>query len=423
VKKIISVTAFSGLLTLFRIGSGFIIAKAVAISTGPTGMAMLGQLQSFVASLNGFVTAPVGSGLVRYTAEHHGQGYEACAPWWRASVRWAAVLLALSSLTLIGGASWTANWLFHDSSYSWLIVAIAALLPFAAANVTIGSVLNGHQQYKKYIATGMIAVAVSTAIMLLLIHRFGLIGALLSAAAFNAVSGLVLLIASWRAPWLNLRLWLGQAEKKHLQGIGGYVFMAATSSICAPLSQIVIRNFIIGSAGWAAAGYWQAVVRISDVYLSVITLSLSTYYLPRLSSIKAKDELRDEIISVARIVVPIAGALSCLIYLGRDIIISVLFTDGFNAARSLFAAQCVGDVIKIASWIAVFPVISRGASRFYIFTEILFSGTLILVSILAIDFFGVTGAPIGYALNYLAYLLFILINLEKVFGKTTPLPG
>ena len=49
--KIISVTAFTALLTFFKMLSGFAIAKVVAIYTGPTGMAMLGQVQSVICLL------------------------------------------------------------------------------------------------------------------------------------------------------------------------------------------------------------------------------------------------------------------------------------------------------------------------------------------------------------------------------------
>ena len=37
-------------------------------------MAMLGQVQSMVTSLNGIINAPVGSGIVRYTAENKVRG-------------------------------------------------------------------------------------------------------------------------------------------------------------------------------------------------------------------------------------------------------------------------------------------------------------------------------------------------------------
>ena len=79
-RRLLKVTAMTGLLTLLKMAMGFVIAKVVAIYTGPTGMAMLGQVQSMVGSLNGVINAPVGSGIVRYTAEKREQGFEACAP-------------------------------------------------------------------------------------------------------------------------------------------------------------------------------------------------------------------------------------------------------------------------------------------------------------------------------------------------------
>ncbi|HIH6830085.1 TPA: O-antigen flippase, partial [Enterobacter hormaechei] len=42
-KKLLSVTFFTGLLTLSRMMAGFLISKVIAVYTGTTGMALLGQ--------------------------------------------------------------------------------------------------------------------------------------------------------------------------------------------------------------------------------------------------------------------------------------------------------------------------------------------------------------------------------------------
>ena len=69
-KRLLTVSLFTALLTVLKMACGFVIAKAVAIYTGPSGMAALGQVQNIVNSLNGLVTAPAASGVVRYTAEY-----------------------------------------------------------------------------------------------------------------------------------------------------------------------------------------------------------------------------------------------------------------------------------------------------------------------------------------------------------------
>jgi PST family polysaccharide transporter len=83
-RRLLTVTLMTGLLTLLKMLMGFIIAKVVAIYTGPTGMAMLGQLQSAVTGLNGIVSSPVGNGVIRYTAENKDKTFDYCSPWWRA---------------------------------------------------------------------------------------------------------------------------------------------------------------------------------------------------------------------------------------------------------------------------------------------------------------------------------------------------
>ncbi|MGL4894240.1 MAG: O-antigen flippase, partial [Shewanella sp.] len=95
-KRLLKVTAMTGLLTLLRMAMGFVIAKVVAIYTGPTGMAMLGQVQSMVGSLNGIINAPAGSGVVRFTAEYKEQGFDACAPWWRAALQWVLIISTIA---------------------------------------------------------------------------------------------------------------------------------------------------------------------------------------------------------------------------------------------------------------------------------------------------------------------------------------
>lgn len=393
-----------------RMGSGFVIAKVVAIYAGPAGMVMLGQVQSLVSALNGVVVAPLGSGVVRYTAENHTDGYESCAPWWRACVRWLLVLLVMTILLTCLIAQPLAKWLFADPLYAWLVIVVALSLPFSALNTLLGSVINGLQQYKRYIGLSMVSVVIATMVMLVLIVSQKLTGALIAAIVFSALSGLVMLVSSVRQPWFRLRYWWGRVDHQQLKGIGGYVAMAITSAICIPTSLILVRNILVDHVGLAQAGYWQAVYRISEVYLGVITMALSTYYLPRLSSLAGFDAIRQETLAVAKVVMPIVVLLAAAVYVFRDTIITLLFTAQFRPARSLFPIQLVGDIIKILSWLFAYPMLSRGATGWYIGTEVAFSMSFVLLALIFVAKYGVQGANIAYTMNYFLCLIFLYSN-------------
>ncbi len=412
-KKLLTVTLFSGLLTLLRMVSGFVISKVVAIHAGPSGIAMLGQVQSIVAALNGVAAAPVGNGVVRFTAEHREAGFDACAPWWRASLQWLFGMVCLLIPVTMLFSKQLATWTMADPSYAWLLVVVALTLPMAGANTLFASVINGQQLYRRFIGLGIISVVISTALTLVLIYAYGRDGALLSAAISAGVAGVIMGLGVMREPWFRLRFWWGRTDRQHLRQIGGYVAMAVCSASCAALSVILVRNILVSSLGWEQTGHWQAVFKISEIYLGVLTVALSTYYLPRLSGLRDAGDIRKEILHTARVVMPIVSLLALGIYLLRDVAISLLFTQQFAPARDLFAVQLIGDVVKMLSWLFAYPMLSRGATGLFIFSEILFSATFVGLSFVFVNAIGVQGATLAFALNYLAYFIFVVLYLPK----------
>ncbi|WP_139709046.1 O-antigen translocase [Aeromonas allosaccharophila] len=418
-KRLLKVTVMTGLLTLLRMAMGFVIAKVVAIYTGPTGMAMLGQVQSMVISLNGIINAPVGSGIVRYTAEKQGEGFEACAPWWRASLQWVLIILAIAIPTGLFLAKPIAVWLFKDPRLAWVVMVTVSMLPFAAIGSLFNSVINGLQLYRRYVGLGMLSAVISGGVMLTMITFYNIKGALLAAAVQSALIGAVMLIANLRQPWFKLRFWWGGVVPEARKKIGGYMLMAITSALTVPISLILVRNILIDQVGWDATGQWQAVYKISEVYLGVITMALGTYYLPRLASLSSVDLIVGEIHKTARLFIPIVAIMALGVYLLRDVAISLLFTEEFRNARELFAVQLTGDVIKIASWLYAYPMISRGATKYFIMSEILSSIIFTLLGYILVPYFGILGAIYSYVITYMIYFAFTYSKVEKFinFGR------
>lgn len=415
-KRLLKVTAMTGLLTLLRMAMGFVIAKVVAIYTGPTGLAMLGQVQSMVASLTGIINAPVGNGVVRYTSEHQEQGMEACSPWWRAAWQWVLILSAIIIPLGLLLSKKISSWLFQDISLSWVVMATVLVLPLSAIGTLFNSIINGQQNYRRYVWLGMISALASGSLMLAMIAIYNIQGALLAAATQSALIGIVMLFLNVRQPWFKLNCWWGRCDIKFRKNIRNYMIMAITSALTVPVSLIFVRNIIINQLGWDAAGQWQAVWKISEVYLGVITMALSTYYLPRLSSLKSIDDILHEINMTTRVIIPIVASMAICIYLLRDVVISLLFTEEFRSARDLFAIQLIGDVTKIAAWLYAYPMLSRGATKWFVSTEILFSLLFVVLSYVFISLVGIDGIVISYLVNYILYFLTVYINV-KTFAK------
>lgn len=412
-KKLLSVTGFTALLTLLRMCTGFIIAKVVAVYTGPTGLAMLGQVQSVVGILNGVVNSPAGVGVVRYTAENIDNGFDACAPWWRAAFQWITGLMLLIIPIGLLLSKPLSIWLFENIEYYWIIIVACCTLPFAGANTLIASVINGQQKYKRYVVIGMASNVISTTVMITLIYFYSLKGALIAAAVSAGINGVVMILLSLRQPWFKCKYWWGIVEQENRKKIGSYVLMAITSALMIPMSLIFVRMILASLLGWDSVGQWQAIWKVSEVYLSVITIGLSVYYLPKLSKLKTIESIRSEINKTAIIIIPILVVLSFTIYIFRDEIVLLLFTDEFHAVRELFAIQLVGDVIKILSWLYAYPMLSKGATKWFISSEVLFSLNFVAFVWFLVPYFGIKGVCAAYLINYFCYLIFAVVNLPK----------
>jgi len=89
-----------------------------------------------------------------------------------------------------------------------------------------------------------------------------------------------------------------------------------------------------------------------------------------------------------------------------------LFTNEFREARNLFAIQLVGDVIKIVAWLFAFPMLSRGAVKWYLLTELFFGVVFISLSFILIPIFMLHGANYAYLLSYIIYGVIVITKIR-----------
>ncbi|MFA6988640.1 MAG: O-antigen flippase, partial [Candidatus Gastranaerophilaceae bacterium] len=181
-----------------------------------------------------------------------------------------------------------------------------------------------------------------------------------------------------------------------------------TSALTVPVAQILVRNYIVDNISLDAAGFWQGIWKISDVYLTIVTTSLSVYYLPKLSEIQSDKELKKEILFGYKILLPIVAIIAVFIYMTKMPIIHLLFTDKFIPMKDLFTFQLIGDFIKIASWLLGILMVAKAMTRWYIAVEIIFNITFVIFSVLFINKGGLIGVTQAFALNYFLCLLFMI---------------
>jgi len=387
------------------------INKILAIYVGPIGYAALGQFQNAVQMITTLASGAINIGVTKYTAEYH-EDEEKQRAVWRTAGTIALIGSALVAVLVIVFSRPLAGFFLKDEGLRGVFVWFAITLVLLVFNFLLLAILNGRKEIHLYvianIAGSVFALAVTTTMAML----FGLYGALVSLAIYQSLAFFVTLWICTKASWFKLNYFFGRIDRDIAKNLAKYTVMALTSAACVPLSHILIRNHIGETLGWQAAGYWEAMWRLSVAYLMLVTTTLSVYYLPKLSELKRPADIKREIILGYRIILPIAIVCGLVIYFLRNFIIKTLFSSEFMGMEVLFAWQMIGDTLKIASWILGYVLIARAMVGLYVISEIIFSTSFFALVVLFSDFVGMEGASLAHAVNYCLYLTFMFFALK-----------
>lgn len=409
---------WNGIATLIKMLIGIVSNKIIAIYLGPPGIALLGQFVSFTGIASAFAGMGVNSGITKYVAEYHDDEDK------RKKILSSGLIAALiatfiTSFVIFIGAHYFCMSILKSDAYISVFYLFASTLILFSINAFLISVLNGYKEFKKIILINIISSLVGLLITVFLTMQYGVLGALSATILSVTLITFITIFFVYKSPWFKLAEFINYFDTSSFRKLLHYTAMAFVSIIAVMYIQLMIRTYIIDYLSINEAGYWQGITRISEIFLSIVTTTLSIYYLPRLSEIKADVELRREIIKGYKFLMPLTIIGSLLIYLFRNFITDILFTNDFRPMTELFFWQFLGNVFKIASWLVAFLMLAKAMTKTYIVTEIIFGLTLYFITILFTKEFGLIGATMAYCLNYLLYFIVIIIIFRKIlFPKT-----
>lgn len=390
--------------------------KILAVYVGPAGYAALGQFQNAMQMITTFASGAINTGVIKYTAEYHDDPTKQHKVWRTAGTIALAGSLVTGTLIAVFNQS-LAAWFLKDASYGGVFLWFAATLVLFTFNTLLLAILNGKKEIARYVLANIAGSIFALVVTTIMAIQLGLYGALVALAVYQSITFFVTLLLCYKAPWFKVSYLFGEVDRKTGLNLAKYTVMALTSAACVPVSHILVRNHLGETLGWVAAGYWEAMWRLSAAYLMLVTTTLSVYYLPKISELKDPVEIRREIVQGYRIILPAAALCGFAIYWLRSFIIEVLFTNEFSPMRELFAWQMIGDTMKIGSWILAYVMLGKTMVKLFVISEILFSASFFVMTLIFTELIGLKGVAIAHAVNYMMYwsvmALFIFSHLRK----------
>lgn len=417
------VSFLNGVATLIRMLTGMVSVKVVAAIIGPGGIALLGQLNNFTTILISIANGGINTGVTKYVSEHSNDP-DSCSSYISTGFRITFYLSILLSILLFIFAGYAAEWILLDRQYRFVFYFFSATLLIQSTGLYLIAVVNGFKEYKKYVIINISSSLIGLGFSVMLTLAFGLKGALVAAVTFQIAWLVFMLSQLSKLTWFTRKNFLSPFSRLAAGKLGHYTLMALASAITIPAAQLIIRKMIAGHEQQQLdeAGIWEAMNRVSNMYLNVITLSLSVYFLPKFAEIKDRLALRAEIRKVYKLLIPFL-LLTCLtIFLLKNIVIRVLFTSAFSGMSDLFAYQLTSDFLKIMGWVLGYLMLAKAMTRTYIIMELVNFVLLTGSAYFFVNRFGAAGAIYSHILVYLNYLIVMLVVFRKMlFGKpSTP---
>lgn len=409
---LIKTSLLNGIAVVIKMLTLLGLNKILAIYVGPSGYAALGQFQNAVQMITTFASGAINTGVTKYTAEYHQDEAKQHAVWRTAGT--VALIGSLITAVLVIGLNRTlAGWFLKDESLGSVFVWFAVTLVLFVLNTLLLAILNGKKEIHRYVVANIAGSLFALAVTSIMTIQLGLYGALVALAVYQSLAFFVTLVLTYNAPWFKLSYLVGGIDKSAVKNLAKYSVMALTSAACVPLSHILIRNHLGETLGWDAAGYWEAMWRLSAAYLMLVTTTLGVYYLPRLSELQDPADIKREIIQGYKIILPVAAGCGLIIYLLRDFIIRVLFSAEFAPMEQLFAWQMVGDTLKIGSWILAYVMLGKAMMKLFIASEIIFAAIFYILTVLFTHTMGLEGVALAHSVNYTIYWVLMAVFITK----------
>ena len=395
-----STTKYSLIATISGLITNFSLNKIIAISVGPNGIAILSQFQNILNVSLSLSTAGISNGIVKLFAEKHEHNKETIIT---TSLTVVLISSFVVSSFLFFLSEIISSRLFGNSDYVNHIVLFSLNIPFLAINNWLIAILNGNRRIKSLVLIRVVTHFFQLFGTASLLYFYGLN---LGLIGFVTVHGLVFLTTSMvlLMPYLaDFKIVLFRSRV--LKNLLSFSLVALISFIAAPTVETLVRTSVTNSIGLTNAGLWDALNKLSQSILSLFSLTMSVYLLPKFASIIKTDKLRSELIrGVRNIVVPL---FIVLIFLNsvKGALVGLLFDESFQALVKYIPLQFAGVFFKTIGWILGYLMISRNLLRPYIFSELLFQLLSYVLCLSLLENYGFSGLVVSYIITNIIYVI------------------
>ena len=408
----IKTSFLSGLSTGISLLARLISTKIVAVYLGTNGMFLLGQLKDFLRLGNTISSFGIENGIVKYVAEFEEQK-ENLSNIIGTSFRINIISAFFVSLAILAFKNQISPFLQIDFDENFYFFLLIISVISASIHTCFLSIYNGLNRIKLFVIVNIISNIVSAVILVLFVLKMQIIGAFY-ALVVNQILSLIINIIFYTVYKPFLIQWIFKKYiNDYFKKLSSFSIMAIVGPVCLIISSFIVRDYLYDKFGADYAGSWEAMWRISAIYLLFLITTFKFYLIPTFS--KLNDiELKKEVFKIWKIVIPIIILITTAVYFSKNIIINLLLSNEFILINSIIFFHLIGDIIKINCWVLGNIMISKAKTKSFVFFQIEWSLVFVTLTYIFIEKYGFVGVSISYFVTYIIHFSLLNIYFKKL---------
>ena len=408
----IKTSLYSGISTAISLLVRLISNKIVAVYLGTNGIFLLGQLKDFLRLSNVLSGFGIENGIIKYTSEFQ-ESDEELKKILSTSFKIHLIFSLIFSILILIFSNIIAEYLSLDfeSKFYFLVLSISVIS--FSIHTLLMSIINGIKRIKLYVTINVVSVVISAIVMITLVLKYAVIGALYALIINQIITLAVTCILFYLYKPFKTSLLFSSFDFNYFKKLSSFSIMAITGPTCLIISTFIIRYYISDEFDTNFAGSWEAMWRISAIYLLFLISTFKFYLIPTFSKLNNED-LKKEVFKIWKVVIPIIVIITAGVYLLRDIIITVLLSKEFFLINEIIFFHLLGDIIKINCWVLGNILISKADTKAFVFFQIEWSVIFVVLSYFLINAYGFWGVSLAYFITYIIHFSLLNIHLRKL---------
>lgn len=408
-KRILRSTSIIGSASVINVFVGLLRMKLAAILLGPSGVGLIGLMQSLMATASAVAAMGLAPAATRQIANANAQNDLGRVSMIRQALFLGTIALALGGATLLwAGRHVLAERVLNDvtvaDTVGWLAIGVA----LTVASGSQGALLNGLQRIgdlaRVSVGSALLSMLIGSAALLLWKDR-GLIIFVITAPLAS------FLIGYWYIAKVP-KMTVGAASFSALTQEWGKLLRLGVALMITGLmwsvAHLAVRALIKNELNGDALGCFQAGWTIGSTYLGFVLAALGTDYYPRLSAVIHDSGQANRLINEqSEVALLLAGPILVAMLGIAPWLIELLYSKDFIDAVSLLRWQVLADVLKIASWPLSYCLLASGNARAHILTESLAIGIFIGLTWILLPIVGIAAAGISF---FVIFIILLPIN-------------